>query len=72
MKTYAQITGYWTSNPNELFTEIVCLGHWDNDDRDDEIIFYMEDEPLNAGAKLDLNVSDDTYIVKSINSVFTE
>lgn len=70
MKTYVNIDGYWTYDFDTIHQTIVCLGEWEGEDDDGEVIYYTDGEPLHVGQSLELNVDYGKFFVRSISSVF--
>jgi len=45
------VQGYWKEDPETLYWVTVSLGSWDGyeDDKDRDIFYYTDGEPLNIG-----------------------
>ena len=57
-------SGYWEDEPNRILYPIrIALGEWDGveDLEDEEIFFYMDNEPLKVGS-----VVADSFIITEI------
>lgn len=59
--------GYWSESPQNILEVKIALGSWDEieDHEDENIFFYMDDEPLTEG----LIIGDDFVIT---NILFEE
>ena len=46
------VEGYWQDSPDTRYWVNVSLGSWDGyeDEKDRDIFYYMDGEPLNIGA----------------------
>ena len=46
--------GYWTDEPEHIFTVKIALGEWDgvDDEEDNSIFYYMDNEKLELGTNL--------------------
>jgi hypothetical protein len=60
---HKMVTGYWTAEPQHIFTVKVALGEWDGieDAEDDTVFHYMDNEPLTVGCTI-----SEGFIVNSI------
>lgn len=52
-QTFKHVTGYFEDEPNLIHTFLVCLGQWDQqNEQDNDVFFYMDNLPLSVGSTI--------------------
>ncbi len=64
-KTYVRVLGHWADTPDTHTHNTICLNSWDGE-ADDDVMFYMDGEPLRSGQSLPM--PEPSYIIDIILS----
>ena len=68
-KSYVRVVGHWADTPDNQTINLICLNTWDGE-ADDDVMFYMDGEPLCAGMSLPMPAP--SYVIDSILSATTK